>query len=970
MKRSNYAGGGSGRGVPAQKAPLPFNLPSKKLEAGYDTSTGGIAAAGAKWASAHPSSVDASHNSPQQNISNPGQSPPPPAWGGAGMRTRAPPTQTEFPTLRNAPQHSLPAAAGGSFVRTIPQPPSPPAITAPIFPSVADDHDWAEDDEGIDLAIPIALPEVLVVQPTALPPSGPPQHVAEVYAIEEDAPEQRRGPSLDSRNVTIQSSPRILQSPQHISMAERQNIEQQKDRMKAKAESAHEAWLRAEEERVRGQRERAAEKLRALEMKLGASATPESRSDEKAWSRGVTQKKNEPPPPIVPKVLLRRPVQKEVPQKDAVSAEVVATAPARTVKLEQRKRNGPPLSGDTRQRGRNRDVKPYDGPLENETREHWLGRRRTMTETRDAVRNIIDICIHRAVYGYSQSGRRRGSSRKNSGRDRTGRAHVAHSAINPIVDIASTSDKSSQGVRSAHAYSNSNVRRRHRGSLVDERERSSSYKTQKAAAEPSVGSSSSNTLHSSTEVITGDGVESLSKNVSARAPRKAKKRGGKNSERAKRERRDSDVRRPSVSGDTPTEGDSTAAPSLGRSHSNANSSDRSLRPLHSDRSRAENWRSSAWSNNSGPRVSNGLPEDSVSTRSVGAGSDAGVVGETTDFQKSGAGRGTTRRNRKRNGKNERIKRERQQHFAASTSAAPPAPTFRKTVVFGPYVHEVLPSLGRGAGGAKRDDTEDSSAWKNRPAQPTSFDDISRAFSNSKGLPLLGAPIIPAVPVAPFIPPPSESQSSAAVKGGSTWAATSTPWTGVTPAPQVNKITTPEQAPNWTPFRGGEGEKDKPEGNSTPVALESVVAKDGAQIRGVGGGGRRGRNRRGRGKRNGGGRRKASIQETTNGVNPKTEVKDPGAAPLESTGEDPVDVGSTSTSSVPSTPNGQPRGQRNGGRGRGGDRRGSRSRFNGSRRKVRNRRPPPTARTVETKTENHITQQSKEELVTKPSPASP
>lgn len=72
----------------------------------------------------------------------------------------------------------------------------------------------------------------------------------------------------------------------------------------------------------------------------------------------------------------------------------------------------------------------------------------------------------------------------------------------------------------------------------------------------------------------------------------------------------------------------------------------------------------------------------------------------------------------------------------------------------------------------RDEREDSKAWaaSQGPAPPTSFDEISRAFSNQPpAFPLAGAPRIPPVPVVKEIKPASQIASTASFENKDAWS---------------------------------------------------------------------------------------------------------------------------------------------------------------------------------------------------------
>lgn len=212
MKRNGHAAP-----PPVPRAPLPFNLPSLRREAGAG---GGIAGAGAKWASPRADDDDDRDR-------------PAAAWGGKGVRAKK---TGEFPELGDrarlssdaltfvpsgdarAPAQSgdarapvalgdargrggqtapvtpvAPGAPGAAVAPGIPGTPvapstpsapgapTEPAVPAakPMVPAVAeeddDDGDWAEEgSEAMDFSHPLALPEVTLPDPLPLsPPSAP-----------------------------------------------------------------------------------------------------------------------------------------------------------------------------------------------------------------------------------------------------------------------------------------------------------------------------------------------------------------------------------------------------------------------------------------------------------------------------------------------------------------------------------------------------------------------------------------------------------------------------------------------------------------------------------------------------------------------------------------------------------------------------------------------------------------------------
>lgn len=212
-------------------------------------------------------------------------------------------------------------------------------------------------------------------------------------------------------------------------------IEDQKSIMKTKAESAQEARKRQDEQRERDQKERSARKLKELEERLrkkkeqeaAAAAPPPPPVQRDVTSaaelaNGVVDiaisnaspgtVRNLPPSP---RVVLRRPKQELGPRRDGPSYDRSGpqqrpTPPYPTVN-NPRQRNHPPHHTQhggrlgsqgppgARHRRSTGPIREYDGPASNETRDQWLERRRKKTETRNAVRSIIDLMITRAVNG-------------------------------------------------------------------------------------------------------------------------------------------------------------------------------------------------------------------------------------------------------------------------------------------------------------------------------------------------------------------------------------------------------------------------------------------------------------------------------------------------------------------------------------------------------------------------------------------
>lgn len=226
-------------------------------------------------------------------------------------------------------------------------------------------------------------------------------------------------------------------------------IEEQKAIMKSKAELAHEARKRAEEERQRDLRERSARKLRELEERLrrkeqdaaaflempiqetksphpvsGASSTspvngpasivPSGKAvDVPVSTSSITSSSPALPPHVPPRHALHNSGPRASPRyppdiqshRDNHSLGPSGRrprppAPHRHPSNDSRTvRNVSRDNSHIHAHQRARHHHDYDGPADNETREQWLKRRRKETETRYAVRSIIDLLITRAVNG-------------------------------------------------------------------------------------------------------------------------------------------------------------------------------------------------------------------------------------------------------------------------------------------------------------------------------------------------------------------------------------------------------------------------------------------------------------------------------------------------------------------------------------------------------------------------------------------
>lgn len=219
-------------------------------------------------------------------------------------------------------------------------------------------------------------------------------------------------------------------------------IEEQKAIMKSKAEMAHEARKRAEEERQRDLKERSARKLRELEERLRlkdqeaaarktkgpqsilgpnpqvvngspvTSSTGKARDPSESNSPvGISQKT------LVPNLAPRRttsnnlchgshgqPPSDKVPYRDhrthlPTGRRPRTLPPHRQLHSDGRHARNALRDDPHNPRQKVRHSRDYDGPTENETREQWLDRRRKETETKYAVRSIIDLLITRAVNG-------------------------------------------------------------------------------------------------------------------------------------------------------------------------------------------------------------------------------------------------------------------------------------------------------------------------------------------------------------------------------------------------------------------------------------------------------------------------------------------------------------------------------------------------------------------------------------------
>lgn len=257
------------------------------------------------------------------------------------------------------------------------------------------------------------------------------------YVVHSKSISQRPSPMFPDRRV--HHAPPSYKDGNSLTDADIKVIEDQKSIMKTKAELAQEVRKREEEQRERDQKERSARKLRELEERLrkkkeqeAAIATPAPLLVERLVEHSVNASNsvangqidapiiNAAPAspraaPAAPRVLLRRskpepPVRRDVPPQDRLSGSQRPPATYAAVSG-QRLRNssthrmpsdgrpgsqGPPHMRHRRTVG---PVRDYDGPAENESRDQWLERRRKKTETRNAVRSIIELMITRAVNG-------------------------------------------------------------------------------------------------------------------------------------------------------------------------------------------------------------------------------------------------------------------------------------------------------------------------------------------------------------------------------------------------------------------------------------------------------------------------------------------------------------------------------------------------------------------------------------------
>ncbi len=834
-----------------------------RREQGYDTASGGIAAAGAKWASPRPTASDSPGQSPRPQTSAPAPSAtttssPAPAWGGAGLRTRTTGPRAEFPTLRTQNSASAPSHLNRAAVPPVPDatstklPDAPPPPVTPVKATQAPkmESDWGDDEANFDLSAPLALPEVSVEPPPPPPPPPPAQFSAQRdYAPRDIGALNRDGPAATSRPpVAAHWAPAIQRQQQHlqaqagvqpqIEMPDRKLIEEQKNLMRAKAESAKEARRHAEEERERAQRERAAEKLRALEERLGSPkprVDPNARRNMPSEPNGVPAQAPAPTPAgVAPKVLLRRPIAKEPEPAPMTSASTNTRQdpPRRRQRGRSRDRSRGRGRDNRENRSYERRNRPHDEPLENETREQWLERRRNRTEARSAARMVLETCIHRAVYGHTRGGRRRGGGRRNGGgRDRGDQNRSNRATTPPALALPSTMNPVNESV------------------LVPTRD------------SPAQGRGNNHRNNS-------------------------RRRGSRTSS----PRSDNNSRR--KGSHTPSPRGDRVVPPRPTAHLPA------LQPA-----RPAPWAPKV------PKVTLAPPVSSPGTRTVASVVDAVVGGGESEGRggsKKGSRRGGDRRRQRRGGVNERMERERHElsgnnrsveatavKVAESTAAAatrPSAPmAAMRTVGSGPYEHRVLPSAGRGAGflGVSADD-----AWSSGP-KPTNFDEISRAFSNTKGLPLVGAPIIPTVPIIPT----TATVTPTVAPNGANWPTGSAGW-----PPQTESVATPK----WIPFQNTtEVERNAAPIPTVPPVTDAPVSKPPTSRRPVNrsrGGRHRRRNAR---NTNGGGNSGEQRQ-------PKAEVRDPATPtpPAEN------DVGSTEGGNNSRQRRGPRSGGRRGGRGRG------------------------------------------------------
>ncbi len=395
----------------------------------------------------------------------------------------------------------------------------------------------------------------------------------------------------------------------------------------------------------------------------------------------------------------------------------------------------------------------YDGPLDNETREQWLERRRRKTEARDAVRSVIDTCINRAVYG------RRSSNRRGQGRrsERGGRGRRDRDG----VKSDSKTDTSTQG-QDAHTPS----------SAPPKSAEPSLHDVPQGPPKLALPSPVQPVAETSAFSAAPPAPPLKSQQPSAWVSRTPEQLPADRQQQSSRGPHDSREQRQEMAelGGLP--------PSAQAAHGAPR--DRPVPPLNTGRPVApQPARPAPWAPKV-PKVTLAPPMSSPGTATVASVVDA-VVGETdtppatvpkapTHPQSSGGrssapgeerdGSRPRKSTKKRGGHKERLKRERREQAAAavekagaavgqsttavqvSSSAVEPKPQVQQ------YRTESLPPAGRGGGPAHISPDESSAAW-GRDRAPTSFDEISRAFSNTPaGFPLVGAPFVPSVPLIP------------------------------------------------------------------------------------------------------------------------------------------------------------------------------------------------------------------------------
>lgn len=296
MKRQSYLA--PSRRLP--KAPLPFNLPSLRREAGSDGAGGGIAGAGAKWASPRAEVVEETREEEKHEERSSATKT---AWGGAGLRTR---TQPDFPELARPTLAPLSTAAkkpkkpddakSDKEIEDTPETADAKgsSVASTTTKTPVEEDDWAEDDDGMDFTEEVSLPEVMIpdVPPPparSIPPPPPPSAHGPPRVFPGHGT-QRRGsvppPAAHwAQAIKLQQMDRLNDSRTRYAPRTRDTerphftrpraidvdlklLEEQKDIMKSKAEMAQEARRKAEAERERIQKERAARKLRELEERL------------------------------------------------------------------------------------------------------------------------------------------------------------------------------------------------------------------------------------------------------------------------------------------------------------------------------------------------------------------------------------------------------------------------------------------------------------------------------------------------------------------------------------------------------------------------------------------------------------------------------------------------------------------------------------------------------------------------------